>query len=349
MEHQTETTQENAEFLRSLIRKLDRRKKLPADEIRKALGLLMDGGGDPIQFAAILVGLSQVGVDAQSLVGGAKALRERMIPVSAPAGSMDIVGTGGDGKHTLNVSTATALLVSVLGVPVAKHGNRAVSSRTGAADVLAVLGFDLTAGADRAGRLLDTHGFAFMMAPNYHQALRHAAPIRAALGIRTLFNLLGPLANPASTDHMLVGVYSPDLLIPYAEALQELGVKRAWVVHGAGGIDELSLAGPNQIVSLRSDGIKEFTLSPEEVDLPNRSIDSLRGGDADHNALAIRDLFANKASAFRDVVLLNTGAALKIAGTVQRIEEGIQRARAVLADGSAKDHLEAVTAAARPQ
>jgi anthranilate phosphoribosyltransferase/anthranilate synthase/phosphoribosyltransferase len=281
------------------------------------------------------------------MVGAVRALRGRMVAIAAPPGAIDVCGTGGDEAGTLNISTAVAFVVAGCGVPVAKHGNRALSSRSGAADVLEHLGVPVALPPARLERLLAETGCVFLFAPAHHPALRHAAPVRAELGTRTLFNLLGPMANPARVQRQFTGVFAHSWTRPVAEALGRLGTEQAWIVHGQG-LDELTLAGVNHIAVLRDGAVRDITLHAEEVGLASAPLSALRGGDAAHNAAALLRLLAGEAGAYRDTVILNAGGALMVAGAVTTLPEGIAAAAAAIDSGRAAVALETLRRASQP-
>jgi anthranilate phosphoribosyltransferase len=261
------------------------------------------------------------------------------VAVRAPAGAIDIVGTGGDDKGTLNISTAAALVVAGAGVPVAKHGNRNLSSRSGAADALTELGLAVMVGPEVVERCLAGAGIGFMMAPMHHPAMRHVGPVRVELGTRTIFNVLGPLTNPAGVKRQLTGAFSPRLIRPMAEVLAALGSEAAWLVHGADGTDECSIAGPTAVVALEGGRLRDFTLHPEDAGLPVHPFAAILGGTPAENAAALRALLDGAAGAYRDAVLLNAAAALVVAGVAPDLKEGAARARDSLDSGAARDRL----------
>lgn len=320
-------------------------------EAEAAFGAIMRGEFDDAQIAALLMALRLRGETTDEIRGAVRAMRAAMRRVAAPRDAVDVVGTGGDLHGTLNVSTAVAFVVAGAGVPVAKHGNRAVSSITGAADVLAALGAaSLDGSDDDAERALAQDGLSFLFAPAYHPALRHAANARRALGFRTIFNLLGPLANPAGVRRQLVGVYDPRWLGPLAETLAALGSERAWVVHGAGGLDELALSGPSQVAAIEAGEVRRFEVHPEQAGLAVAPLEAVRGGDPAHNAAALVALLDGAHGAYRDIVLLNAAATLIVAGRAADLREGAGLAAESLDAGAAKGvlrRLRARVAAAR--
>src|SRR5690606_18625381 len=268
-----------------------------------------------------------------------------MVRVSAPAGAIDIVGTGGDNSGSYNVSTLASIIAAACGVPVAKHGNRAASSKSGAADVLAAL--DVKVGLDPAGieRCLAAAGVGFMFAPSHHASMRHVAPVRVELGTRTVFNLIGPLANPAGVRHQLLGVYSESWLEPLVEVLAALGAQRGWAVHGSDGLDEMTTTGPTSVVALEDGRIRRFPVTPEDVGLARAAIADLRGGEAEHNAAALRAVLAGEKTPYRDIAVLNAAAGLVVAGKAADLREGVAAAEAALDSGAARATLERLVAA----
>ncbi|MCB1537535.1 MAG: anthranilate phosphoribosyltransferase [Alphaproteobacteria bacterium] len=291
------------------------------------------------EMAAFLTALADRGESVADIVGAARALRRHVTGLYAPADAIDCCGTGGDGLNTLNVSTAVAFVLAACGVPVAKHGNRAASSRSGAADVLEKLNIPLDVSFDVLEDALDNIGFCFLMAPLHHRAMAHVAPVRKALARRTIFNLLGPLANPAAVRRQMVGVYAPRWVRPMAEALKELRSEAAWVVHGDG-MDEISLSGPTQVAMLAHGAITETTLTHADFGLPQIDPQALRGGDAAFNARALKDLLTGEQSAYRDTVLANAAAALVMTGNARDLKDGVRRAAAALDDGDAMGVLD---------
>ncbi|MCC6001760.1 MAG: anthranilate phosphoribosyltransferase [Pararhodobacter sp.] len=315
-------------------------------EAESAFAILFDGDATPAQMGGLLMTLRTRGETVDEYAAAAAVMRARCIKVSAPADAMDIVGTGGDGMGTLNISTAAAFVVAGAGVPVAKHGNRNLSSKSGAADALGALGIDVMVGPDKVERAISTIGIGFMMAPMHHPAMRHVGPVRAELGTRTIFNILGPLTNPAGVRRQLSGAFSRELIRPMAEVLAALGSERAWLVHGGDGTDELSIAAPSDVVSLETDGtIRTFTLHPEEAGLTLHPFQELLGGEAAQNAKELRAVLAGAGRpAYRDAVLLNAGAALLIAGRADTLADGVAQARQAITLGAALAKLDALAA-----
>ena len=309
---------------------------LDAQAAARAFDMLFDADLPEADIAAFLVTMARRGETAIEIAAAARAMRARMIPVTAPAGAIDVCGTGGDGHHTLNVSTAVSLVVAAAGVPVAKHGNRAASSKAGAADTLEALGLDLDRAAASAEKTLAEIGICFLFAQNYHPALKRLGPIRKAIGERTIFNLMGPLANPAGVRRQLVGIARPAYVPIYAQALAELGVDRAMIVSGDEGLDELSLAGGNDIAEVAGHGVVAMhRMSAADLSLSTAPVDAVRGGDAAHNAAALRALLLGEPGAYRDAVLLNAAAALVVADAVADLKEGVEEAAETIDRGLA--------------
>lgn len=314
-------------------------KILDASKARYAFRTLMEGKAERAEITAFLMGLRVRGEDAIEITEGAKILREKAKKLRAPENALDIVGTGGDQKNSLNISTATSFIVAGCGVPVAKHGNYAVSSKSGSADVLKALGVDLDAPFPLIEKAIREASIGFLMAPRHHSAMRHVASARQCLKIRTIFNILGPLANPAQVQHYLLGVYDRAYLDPMAHALKSLGAKRAWVVHSEEGFDELSPCGKSYVSALEDDKITSFEIHPEDAGLTPCREEELRGGDSADNAKAITDLLDNKPSGFLTACLLNAAAALVIAGKKNNLQEACTLARQSVQEGHAKAAL----------
>lgn len=311
---------------------------LSMDEARAAMGSVMDGEATPAQLAALLMGLRMRGETVEELAGFASAMRERVLHVDAPEGIVDVVGTGGDGSNTFNISTASALVVASAGVPVAKHGNRAITSRSGSADVLDALGVRIDHTAESAGAALRENGFAFLFAMTFHPAMRHAGPTRREIGVRTAFNLLGPLTNPAGARRALLGVADPAAAGKIAEVAALLGTDRTMVVHGSG-VDELPLDGSGQVHDVFGSGILSFAINVEGLGLGRAPTSALLGGTAEENAAIVESIFAGEAGPRRDVVVLNAGAALVVAGVVDGFDDGIAVAREAIDSGKPRDLL----------
>ncbi len=309
---------------------------LSATDAQIAFDLLFDADLSDDDIAAFLVAMARRGETAIEIAAAARAMRARMIPVDAPTGAIDVCGTGGDGHHTLNVSTAVSLVVAASGVPVAKHGNRAASSKAGAADTLEALGLNLDKAAATAPATLADLGICFLFAQNYHPALKRLGPIRRAIGERTIFNLMGPLANPAGVRRQLVGIARPAYVPIYAQALGDLGVDRAMIVSGDEGLDELSLAGGNDVAEVTGDGIVAMRrLTAAELGLSTHPVEAIRGGDPAHNAAALRALLQGETGPYRDAVLFNAAAALLVADAVPTLAEGVEEAAETIDRGLA--------------
>ncbi len=314
-------------------------------EAEEAFAILFAGDATPAQIGGFLMALRTRGETVDEYAAAANVMRARCLKVQAPPDAIDVVGTGGDGKGTLNISTATAFVVAAAGVPVAKHGNRNLSSKSGSADVLTSLGIDVMVGPEQVERALAEVGIGFMMAPMHHPAMRHVGPIRAELGTRTIFNILGPLTNPASVRRQLVGAFLPSLLDPMAEVLRALGSERAWLVHGADGTDEISIAGPTRVVALEGGQVRQFEIHPEDAGLPVHPFAALLGDDPQHNAAELKAVLSGAGrSAYRDAVLFNAAAALVVAERAQSLREGVELAREALLSGAAADKLRKLAA-----
>lgn len=313
-------------------------------EAEGAFAALFDGEATPAQMGGFLMALRTRGETVDEYAAAAAVMRARCNAVRAPEGAIDIVGTGGDGKGTLNISTAAAFVVAGAGVVVAKHGNRNLSSKSGAADALTELGLDVMVGPAVVEDCLARAGIGFMMAPMHHPAIRHVMPVRAELGTRTIFNILGPLTNPAGVRRQLTGAFSPALIRPMAETLAALGSEAAWLVHGGDGTDELSIAGPSRVAALRDGAVTEFEVHPEDAGLPVHPFESVLGGTPAENAAALRALLDGAPGAYRDAVLLNAAAALHLAGAAADLRDGAERARAAIDSGAAKAKVAALAA-----
>ena len=327
-------------------------RSLTLDQAEQAFGIIMSGDATPSQMGGFLMALRVRGETVEEILGAARTLRSKMLPIEAPAGAIDTCGTGGDAKGTLNISTAVALVVAACGVPVAKHGNSALSSKSGAADVLGALGVNIDAGMSLVRRALFEANTCFLMAPRHHSAMRHVGPTRIELGTRTIFNLLGPLSSPARVTRQLLGVFDRAWVEPLAEVLKLLGHERAWVVHGADGLDELTTTGGSFVAELRDGGIRTFEVTPEDAGLPRATLDDLRGGDAGENAAAITALLDGGPGPFRDVVLLGSAASLVIAGKAEDLKAGAALAAAAIDGGAARETLAklvAITNEAAPE
>ena len=314
---------------------------LPREQAREVMDEIMRGEATPAQIGGFLVALRVKGETADEIAGCAEAMREHVLPVRPQRDDLvDTAGTGGDGARTLNISTAAAIVAAAAGAGVAKHGNRAVSSASGSADVLEALGFRLEQPPERIARSIDELGFGFMFAPSHHPAMRHAAPVRSELAARTVFNVLGPLTNPAGARAQVIGVYAPELVPTMAAVLSQLGARRAFVVHGAHGIDELSPAGPNLVCEVVDGAVIEREIDPLELGVPRCSPEELRGGSPEDNARTIREIFAGADGGSRDAILLNAAGAIAAAGHAEDLREGLELARTAVDSGAAAARLE---------
>jgi len=325
--------------IKSALNKIADGRDLTGEEMRSVMRIIMAGEATQSQIGAFLMGMRVKGESVGEIAAAVSILREKMVPVTAPEDAVDIVGTGGDGVGSLNISTATAIVVAAAGVPVAKHGNKALSSRSGSSQALEALGVKLDLTPDEIAATIAGANIGFMFAPSHHPAMRHVGPARAELGVRTLFNLLGPQSNPAGVRRYLLGVYSQQWVEPVAAALLANRAIKAWVVHSSEGLDELSTSGPNFVAQIAKGDLRSFELHPEQVGLTLTDPKDLLGGEPADNAAAIVALFDGAPGAYRDTVLLNAGAALLVADKVTTIEDGIAMARATVDAGKAKDTL----------
>lgn len=325
--------------LKTHIAKVATGSALSFEEAREAFDIIMSGDATPGQIGGFLMALRVRGETVSEISGAVATMRAKMLRVDAPAGAIDIVGTGGDNSHSVNISTGSAFVIAGSGVPVAKHGNRGLSSLTGAADVLGALGVKIDISPEFIGRCIHEAGVGFMFAPAHHPAMKHVGPTRVELGTRTIFNLLGPLINPAGVRRQLVGVFLPEWILPVAEALKALGAEHAWVAHGDG-YDEITTTGETHVAELIGGEIRSFTLTPEAVGLARHTKDELRGGDAAYNAKALRDMLGGAAGAYRDTVLMNAGAGLVVAGKATTLGDGIAAAAQAIDSGRALQVLD---------
>ena len=315
---------------------------LTRDEAESAFRQLFEGEATPSQIGGLLMALRTRGETVEEFAAAAAVMRAKCHKVTAPEGAIDIVGTGGDGKGTLNISTATAFVVAGAGVPVAKHGNRNLSSKSGSADALSQMGVQVMLPAEAVEKAMAETGIGFMMAPMHHPAMAHVGPVRAELGTRTIFNILGPLTNPAGVKRQLTGAFSPDLLRPMAETLGQLGSERAWIVHGSDGTDELSIAGPSAVAELVDGSVTEREVHPEDAGLPVHPFEAILGGSPEENGRAFRALLGGETGAYRDAVLLNAAAALVIAGAAPDLKAGVERAAESIDSGAALARIESL-------
>ena len=330
--------------LKSIIGKVATGATLSRDEAASAFDAMMSGEATPSQMGGLLMALRVRGETVDEITGAVAAMRGKMLKVTAPADAIDVVGTGGDGSGSVNVSTCAAFVVAGSGVPVAKHGNRALSSRSGAADVLASLGVKIDLAPEGVGRCIKEAGIGFMFAPSHHPAMKNVGPTRVELATRTIFNLLGPLSNPAGVKRQMVGVFSRQWVQPLAQVLKNLGSDSVWVVHGSDGLDEITLTGPTSIAALENGNIRTFEVTPEDAGLTRSSPGSLKGGDAEANAVALRGVLEGKPGAYRDVALLNAAAALIVAGKAADLKEGVAIGTRTLDSGAAAAKLKQLVA-----
>jgi anthranilate phosphoribosyltransferase len=323
---------------------------LSRSQAEEAFGYLFEGAATPAQIGGFLMALRARGESVSEYAAAAAVMRAHCVPVKAPEGAMDIVGTGGDGKHTLNISTATAFVVAGAGVPVAKHGNRNLSSKSGTADVQAELGINVMVGPEVVEQAIVEAGIGFMMAPMHHPAMKHVGPVRVELGSKTIFNILGPLTNPAGVKRQLTGAFAPDLIHPMAETLQQLGTEKAWLVHGSDGTDEITICGPTAVAALEDGKVRSREIHPEDAGLPVHRFRDIIGGTPQENAVALMDLLNGAQGAYRDAVLLNAAAALVVADKAASLKDGVEMARESIDSGKAKTALETlarITSAAK--
>lgn len=332
--------------LRPLIARVADGTALTEEEAVQAFDIMMSGEATPSQIGGFLMALRVRGETVEEITGGARIMRSKALKVDAPADAVDTCGTGGDASGTYNVSTAVAFVVAACGVPVAKHGNRALSSKSGSADVLSALGVNIELDAGLVSRAIREAGLGFMMAPRHHGAMRHVGPTRVELGTRTIFNLLGPLSNPAGARRQLIGVFSDRWVVPMAEVLGKLGAERAWVVHGSDGLDELTTTGPSVVAEWSGSEVRTFEVTPEDAGLSRAAAADLRGGDAEVNARALKAVLDGAKDAYRDIVLLNAAATLIVADKAADLKTGASMAAEAIDSGKARavlDRLVAVT------
>jgi len=325
--------------LKSIIAKVATGATLSREEAASAFDRMMSGEATPSQLGGLLMALRVRGETIDEITGAVSAMRAKMLKVKAPRNAIDVVGTGGDGSGSVNVSTCAALIVAGAGVPVAKHGNRALSSRSGAADVLAALGVKIDLSPEQVSRCVTEAGIGFMFAPAHHPAMKNVNPTRVELATRTIFNLLGPLSNPAGVIRQMVGVFSRQWVQPLAQVLKNLGSEAVWVVHGSDGLDEITLTGPTFVAALENGAIRSFEVSPEDVGLKRVAGEALKGGDAAANASALRNVLAGEPSSYRDVALLNAAAALVVAGRAKDLKEGLALGIQSIDGGAAAERL----------
>lgn len=329
---------------KALIGKVATGAALSREESSGAFDRMMSGEATPSQMGALLMGLRVRGETVDEITGAVAAMRAKMLRVDAPANAMDVVGTGGDASGSYNISTCAAFIVAGAGIPVAKHGNRALSSKSGAADVLSSLGVKIDLTPEQVGRCINEAGIGFMFAPAHHPAMKNVGPTRVELGTRTIFNLLGPLSNPAGVKRQLVGVFSRQWIEPLAQVLKNLGSDSVWVVHGSDGLDEITTSGATYVAALENGKIRTFEITPEDIGLKTVKPETLRGADADSNAAALKSVLDNKESAYRDVATMNAAAALVVAQVAKDLKDGAALARKALESGAARQRLDRLIA-----
>ena len=330
---------DSLENFRGILANVAAGNALSVAEAEHAFDIMMAGEATPAQMGGLLMGLRVRGETVDEITGGARAMRARALKMDAPEGAIDTCGTGGDAKGTFNVSTGAAILSAACGVPVAKHGNRALSSKSGSADVLTALGVNIDADMALVREALFEAGIGFLMAPRHHGAMRHVAPTRVELGTRTIFNLLGPLSNPAGAKRQIIGVFDQAWAEPMAAVLRNLGSERVWVLHGSDGIDELTTTGPSTVVELKDGELRQFEVTPEDAGLARATLDDIKGGDAKANAKAMTEMLGGAAGPIRDIVLLNTAAALIVAERVENLRDGVAMAANAIDTGAARATL----------
>jgi anthranilate phosphoribosyltransferase len=324
---------------KAIIGKVATGAALSRDEAATAFDRMMSGEATPSQMGGLLMALRVRGETVDEITGAVSAMRAKMLPVKAPADAVDIVGTGGDGSGSVNVSTCASFILAGTGVPVAKHGNRALSSKSGAADVLSALGIKIDITPDDVSRCISEAGIGFMFAPTHHPAMKNVGPTRVELATRTIFNLLGPLSNPAGVKRQMVGVFSKHWVQPLAQVLKNLGAESVWVVHGSDGLDEITLTGPTFVAALENGNIRSFEVTPEDAGLPRATSADLKGGDADANAKSLLGVLEGMPSAYRNVALINAAAALVVAGKAKDLKEGVTLGAQSLDTGAAAEKL----------
>ncbi|PTW61158.1 anthranilate phosphoribosyltransferase [Breoghania corrubedonensis] len=330
--------------LKALIAKAAAGTPLTRDEATAAFDILMSGNATPSQIGGILMALRVRGETVDEITGAVASMRSRMVPVTAPEGAVDVVGTGGDSSGSYNISTCTAFVVAGCGVPVAKHGNRSMSSKSGAADALMALGVNIDIAPEKITQCITGAGLGFMFAPAHHGAMKHVGPARAELGTRTIFNLLGPLSNPAGVTRQMIGVFSGEWVEPLAHVLNNLGAEHAWIVHGSDGLDEITVCGPTSVAELKEGKVTTFEIAPGDVGLETAAPEALKGGEPAENAAALRGVLSGERNAYRDAVLMNAAATLIVAGKASDLAQGIELARKSIDSGAALKRLDKLVA-----
>ena len=333
-----------ADDFKVLIAKVATGASLSREEAASAFDRMMSGEATPSQMGGLLMALRVRGETVDEITGAVTTMRAKMLGVKAPPGAVDVVGTGGDASGSFNISTCAAFIVAGCGVPVAKHGNRALSSKSGAADVLQALGVKIDVNADEVGRCIREAGIGFMFAPAHHPAMKNVGPTRVELGTRTIFNLLGPLSNPAGVKRQMVGTFSRHWVEPMAQVLKNLGSESIWVVHGSDGLDEITTSGPTTVAALENGKVRTFEITPEDAGLKRTKAEALKGGDAEHNARALLDVLKGKHGPFRDVAIINAAAALIVAGKAKDLKTGATLAAHSIDSGEAEGRLDRLIA-----
>jgi anthranilate phosphoribosyltransferase len=335
--------------LKGLIAKVASGAALTRDESARAFDRMMSGEATPSQMGGLLMGMRVRGETVEEITGAVSAMRAKMLKVDAPSGAVDVVGTGGDASGSFNISTCAALVVAGAGVPVAKHGNRALSSRSGAADVLTSLGVKIDLTPDQVSTCVREAGIGFMFAQTHHAAMRHVAPVRVEVGTRTIFNLLGPLSNPASVKRQMIGAFSRQWIEPMAHVLKNLGSECVWVAHGSDGLDEITTSGPTYVAELENGQVRTFEINPEDVGLDRAKPDALRGGDAEANAKALLGVLQGNKGPYRDIAILIAAAALVVSGRAVDLKDGAARATRSIDTGEAEGRLDRLIAVSNAQ
>jgi anthranilate phosphoribosyltransferase len=333
-----------ADDFKALIAKVASGASLTREEAAGAFDRMMSGEATPSQMGGLLMALRVRGETVDEITGAVTTMRAKMLNVKAPRGAVDVVGTGGDASGSYNISTCAAFIVAGAGVPVAKHGNRALSSRSGAADVLQALGVRIDLTSDEVARCISEAGIGFMFAPAHHPAMKNVGPTRVELGTRTIFNLLGPLSNPASVKRQMIGTFSKHWIEPMAQVLKNLGSESIWVVHGSDGLDEITTSGPTSVAALENGNVRTFEVTPEDAGLKRVKADALKGGDSEHNAKALIGVLKGKQGPFRDIAILNAAAALIVAGKAKDLRDGAQLAAKSIDSGEAEGSLDRLIA-----
>jgi anthranilate phosphoribosyltransferase len=333
-----------ANEFRALIAKVATGAPLTREEAALAFDRMMSGEATPSQMGALLMGLRVRGETVDEITGAVTTMRSKMLTVSAPADAIDIVGTGGDASGSYNISTCAAFIAAGAGIPIAKHGNRALSSKSGSADVLGALGVMIDLNPAQIGRCIREAGIGFMFAPAHHPAMKNVGPTRVELGTRTIFNLLGPLSNPAGVKRQMIGVFSRQWIEPMAHVMKNLGAEAVWVVHGSDGLDEITTAGPTAVAALENGQVRTFEINPADIGIKAASPDDLRGGDASQNAKALLDVLGGARTPFRDIAVLNAAAAIVVSGKAKDLKDGVEQAAKAIDSGAAKARLDKLVA-----